>query len=430
MPEKKHINIITLGCSKNLVDSEKILGQLQHGNFKVSHDADGPADIVVINTCGFIHDAKTESIDTILQYTEAKKQGLVSEVIVTGCLSQRYKDELKKEIPEADAWFGVDDPQDMFAYLKQKYSPDTQERFVTTPSHFAYLKIAEGCDRTCSFCAIPLIRGKFKSRTIDSLVTEAKQLAAKGVKELLLIAQDLTYYGYDLEKRAMLPDLLRALIPVEGIKWIRLHYAYPKRFPSEVIDIMASEPKICRYLDIPLQHINDKILQSMRRNTTRTETLKLLKDFREKIPDVALRTTLLVGYPGETKKDFEELLEFVKSTRFDRLGVFTYSAEEGTRAYTLKDTVIQKEKERRVEAIMELQQTISLELNQEKLGKVFRVLIDRAEGDYFSGRTEYDSPEVDNEVLIPKSSKIKTGEIYDVKIISAGEFELYGEVIF
>ncbi len=428
MLEKKHINIITLGCSKNLVDSEKIMGQLQHGNFRVSHDADGPADIVVINTCGFIHDAKAESIDTILQYTQAKKRGLVGEVIVTGCLSQRYKDELKKEIPEADAWFGVDDPQDMFAYLKQKYSYETQERYITTPSHFAYLKIAEGCDRTCSFCAIPLIRGRFKSRSIENLVEEAKQLADKGVKELLLIAQDLTYYGYDLEKQSMLPELLRALIPVKGIEWIRLHYAYPNNFPREVIDIMASEPKICRYLDIPLQHINDSILKSMRRSTDKATTVKLLNDFREKVPDVALRTTLLVGYPGETKKEFEELLEFVRNTRFDRLGVFTYSAEEGTRAYALKDTVSKKEKERRAEAAMELQQTISLELNQEKVGKAFRVLIDREEGDYFVGRTEYDSPEVDNEVFIKKDPVIQVGEFFDVKIISAGEFELFGEI--
>ena len=429
MAKKKHINIITLGCSKNLVDSEKIMGQLQYGPFHITHDADGPADVVVINTCGFIHDAKEESIDTILQYTNAKKKGLIGEVIVTGCLSQRYKDLLTDEIPEADAWFGVDNQEDLFSYLKQKYSDNINDRFLTTPSHYAYLKIAEGCDRTCSFCAIPMIRGKFKSKEITELVEEAEQLASKGVKELLLIAQDLTYYGYDLKKRSLLPRLLNALTPIEGIEWIRLHYAYPNNFSHEVIELMASEPKICHYLDIPLQHINDEILKSMRRNTSKHAIIKLLNEIREKIPDVALRTTLLVGYPGETHKEFQELLRFVEETRFERLGVFTYSAEEGTRAYSLKDTVSQKEKQRRAEAVMELQQGISLELNQEKVGKVFRVLIDREESEHFVARTEYDSPEVDNEVLISKSSQLKPGEFYDVKITSASEFEMYGDLL-
>lgn len=429
MAKKKHINIITLGCSKNLVDSEKIMGQLQYGPFHITHDADGPADVVVINTCGFIHDAKEESIDTILQYTNAKKKGLIGEVIVTGCLSQRYKDLLTDEIPEADAWFGVDNQEDLFSYLKQKYSDNINDRFLTTPSHYAYLKIAEGCDRTCSFCAIPMIRGKFKSKEITELVEEAEQLASKGVKELLLIAQDLTYYGYDMQKRSLLPRLLNALTPIEGIEWIRLHYAYPNNFSHEVIELMASEPKICRYLDIPLQHINDGILKSMRRNTSKHAIIKLLNEIREKIPDVALRTTLLVGYPGETHKEFQELLRFVEETRFERLGVFTYSAEEGTRAYSLKDTVSQKEKQRRAEAVMELQQGISLELNQEKVGKVFRVLIDREESEHFVARTEYDSPEVDNEVLISKSSQLKPGEFYDVKITSASEFEMYGDLL-
>lgn len=429
MTSKKHINIITLGCSKNLVDSEKIMGQLQHGPFRITHDADGPSDIVIINTCGFIGDAKEESIDTILQYTEARKKGLVKEVIVTGCLSQRYKDTLEKEIPEADAWFGVDNPSELFGYLRQKYSDSNQERVLTTPSHFAYLKIAEGCDRTCSFCAIPLIRGRFISRTIESLVAEAAELARKGVKELLLIAQDLSYYGIDLERRSMLADLLRELVKVEGIEWIRLHYAYPRNFPTEVIDLMAAEPKICRYLDIPLQHISDPILKSMRRNTDKATTLALIDAFRSKVPDVALRTTLLVGYPGETKAHFDELIEFVKETRFERLGVFTYSPEEETKAYELKDTLSDKEKQRRADTIMEVQQTISLELNQQKVGKTFRVLIDREEEDYYVGRTEYDSPEVDNEVYVTKQQGIVTGKFYSVRITSAIDFDLFGDMI-
>ncbi|TVQ14168.1 MAG: 30S ribosomal protein S12 methylthiotransferase RimO [Bacteroidetes bacterium] len=429
MTSKKHINIITLGCSKNLVDSEKIMGQLQHGPFRITHDADGPSDIVVINTCGFIGDAKEESIDTILQYTEAKKQGLVQEVIVTGCLSQRYKDALQKEIPEADAWFGVDNPSELFTYLKHKYNEGSQERLITTPSHFAYLKIAEGCDRTCSFCAIPLIRGKFISRSVESLVEEAAELARKGVKEILLIAQDLSYYGFDLEKRSMLADLLRELVKVSGIEWIRLHYAYPKNFPTEVIDLMAKEPKICRYLDIPLQHISDPVLKSMRRNTDKASTLALLEAFRSKVPDVALRTTLLVGYPGETMAQFEELLAFVKETRFERLGVFTYSPEEGTKAFELEDTISDKEKQKRADKIMEAQQEISFQLNQEKIGKTFRVLIDREEDDYFVGRTEYDSPEVDNEVYVTKQDDIVTAEFYSVRITSASDFDLFGEKI-
>jgi ribosomal protein S12 methylthiotransferase len=424
----KHINIITLGCSKNLVDSEKIMGQLRHGSFKITHDADGTADIVIINTCGFIHDAKEESIDTILKYTEAKKQGLVEEVIVTGCLSQRYKDVLKKEIPEADAWFGVHDPQDLFAFLNQKYTAQSQERLLTTPSHFAYLKIAEGCDRTCSFCAIPLIRGRFISRSVQSLVDEATELARQGVKELLLIAQDLSYYGYDLEKRSMLADLLRELIKIDGIEWIRLHYAYPKNFPREVIGLMANEKKICRYLDIPLQHISNPLLKSMRRNVTKEETINLINDFRALIPDVAIRTTLLIGYPGETKEQFNELHEFVKETRFERLGVFTYSAEEGTSAFELRDALSDRKKQERADLIMQTQQEISRELNQQKTGKTFRVIIDREEEDYYVGRTEYDSPEVDNEVLIEKNQTLRIGEFYNLKIDTAAEFELFGHV--
>ena len=429
MTEIKHINIVTLGCSKNLVDSEKIMGQLQHGPFRITHDADGPADIVIINTCGFIQDAKEESIDTILQYAEARKQGLIQEVVVTGCLSQRYKDELQKEIPEADAWFGVKDPAELFTWLKQKFSPDSQERMLTTPSHYAYLKVAEGCDRTCSFCAIPLIRGAFQSRTIESLVEEAQMLAQKGVKELLLIAQDLSYYGYDLSKRSLLAELLEQLVAIEGIGWIRLHYAYPKNFPTEVIDIMAREPKICNYLDIPLQHISDPILASMRRNAGKADTLALLEEFRRKIPDVALRTTLLVGYPGETEEHFNELMVFVEQIKFDRLGVFTYSPEEGTRAFELEDALSQEEKDRRAEAIMELQQGISFELNEARIGKTFKVLVDREEEEYFVGRTEYDSPEVDNEVHISKNPGMKVGEFYDVIIHSASDFDLYGDLV-
>jgi len=428
MSPKKHINIITLGCSKNLVDSEKIMGQLNNGQFTLSHDADGPADIVILNTCGFINDAKEESIDSILHYAKAKKEGLVEEVIVTGCLSQRYKEVLAEEIPEADAWFGVEEPSDLFGYLNQKYQPENEARFLTTPSHFAYLKIAEGCDRTCSFCAIPLIRGAYRSRTIQSLVVEAKHLAAKGVKELLLIAQDLSYYGYDLEKRSMLAELVDELSLIDGIQWIRLHYAYPKSFPDALIKLMAENPKVCRYLDIPLQHINDTLLKSMRRNADKASTLVLLDKIRKQVPDVALRTTFLVGYPGETRQQFEELFNFVRETRFERLGVFTYSPEEGTKAYELDEDIDDKTKQERADELMELQQSISHELNQQKVGKTMSVLIDREEEDHFVGRTEYDSPEVDNEVLVEKNGAIRVGEFYHVEIVDATDFELYGRV--
>ena len=429
MSRKKSLNVITLGCSKNLVDSERILGQLPAGKFRLSHDASGPADIVIINTCGFIKDAKEESIDTILEYVEAKKQGLVEEVLVTGCLSERYKEALQKEIPEVDAWFGARDPDDLFEYLSQPYSLHSGKRFLTTPSHYAYLKIAEGCDRTCSFCAIPMIRGAFRSRTIESLVEEAQTLAGKGVKELLLVAQDLSYYGYDLERKPLLAPLLRELVRVEGIEWIRLHYAYPQKFPEEVIPLMAIEPKICRYLDIPLQHINDKILRAMRRGHDKQTTLQLLEKFRRQIPGVALRTTLMVGFPGETREEFQELLDFVKLARFERLGVFTYSPEEGTTGYSLGDPVPEKEKQRRASLLMETQAEISGALNEEKIGKTFRVLIDRAEGDYFIGRTEFDSPEVDNEVLVEKSKEIIIGNFVNVKIHSATDFELFGTLV-
>ena len=424
--KKKSLNVITLGCSKNLVDSERILGQLPSGKFKLTHDADGPSDIVIINTCGFIKDAKEESIDTILQYVEAKKQGLVEEVIVTGCLSQRYKEELQKEIPEADAWFGAREPDDLFEYLSQKYSRESSKRYLTTPGHYAYLKIAEGCDRTCSFCAIPMIRGAFRSRTIESLVEETRDLAAKGVKELLLVAQDLSYYGYDLASKPLLAPLLEELSKVDGIQWIRLHYAYPKNFPEDVIPVMANNPKICRYLDIPVQHINDRILKAMRRGHDKQATLQLLEKFRRQIPGVALRTTLLVGFPGETRQEFEELLWFVKLARFERLGVFTYSPEEDTAAFPLGDTIPEKEKQKRASELMELQAEISGSLNEEKIGKTFKVLIDREEGEYYIGRTEFDSPDVDNEVLVEKQSGITIGEFVNVEITSATDFELFG----
>jgi len=429
MTAKKHINIVTLGCSKNLVDSEKIMGQLDPSRYTLSHDSDQPSDIVIINTCGFIKDAKTESIDAILQYVEAKKRGVVGEVIVTGCLSERYKSELMKEIPEADAWFGVKDPSQLFAHLRQNYNPELQTRQLTTPSHVAYLKIAEGCDRTCSFCAIPMIRGPFVSRSIDSLVQEASELARQGVKELLLIAQDLSYYGYDIARKSMLHDLLTELSQVDGIEWIRLHYAYPKNFPDQVIQLMANNPKICRYLDIPIQHINNQVLESMRRNTTREHTISLLEKIRREVPEVAIRTTLLVGHPGETRQQFQELMDFVKATRFERLGVFPYSPEEGTKAFELKDKLSEKEKNRRVDEIMAVQQEISYELNQAKIGKVFKVIIDSEEPEYFVGRTEFDSPEVDNEVHISKANGLKVGEFCRVRITSASEFDLFGEVV-
>ncbi|HSV87568.1 MAG TPA: 30S ribosomal protein S12 methylthiotransferase RimO [Bacteroidales bacterium] len=429
-PDKKRtLNLITLGCSKNLVDSERILGQLPSARFQITHDASGQSDIVVINTCGFINDAKQESIDTILEYVEAKKQGLVKEILVTGCLSQRYKDELSKEIPEADGWFGVIDPHELFDYLSLKFDPDSNNRFITTPSHFAYLKIAEGCDRTCSFCAIPKIRGAYRSRTPESLIEEARKLADKGVKELLLVAQDLTYYGYDFARKSMLNQLLKSLSMVDGIEWIRLHYAYPANFPDDVINEMASNRKICRYIDLPLQHINDNILTAMRRGHDKSSILKLLEKLRRIVPDIALRTTLMVGFPGETRKEFEELLDFIRLVKFDRLGVFTYSPEEGTTAWNLGDTVPDDEKKKRAEELMELQAEISGSINDEKIGKIFKVIIDGREGNYYLGRTEYDSPEVDNEVLVEYEPEIETGTFIPVKITSATEFELFGKYV-
>ncbi len=426
----KHLNIITLGCSKNLVDSEKIAGKLIPGQFRITHNAKGLSDVVIINTCGFIHDAKEESVDTILHYLEGKKKGLVDEVIVTGCLSERYKEELSREIPETDAWFGVHDTNEIFSFLQAKYSSDDEIRQLSTPDHYAYLKISEGCDRTCSFCAIPLIRGKYRSISVAQLTREAEMLAEKGVKEIMLIAQDLSYYGYDINKKGLLPELLHRLLNIDQLQWIRLHYAYPNNFPLQILDMMNETEKICRYLDMPLQHINDSILKSMRRGSTGKDIYTLIDKIRTKVPDIALRSTLMVGFPGETKQHFEELLKFVRDVRFDRLGVFTYSAEEGTRAHKMKDTVSEEEKQERANQIMEEQQNISLELNQEKIGLTLKILIDEKDDHYYHGRTQYDSPEVDNEVLIPAHMHDLTpGMFYNARIISASEFDLYAEIV-
>ena len=421
--------MVTLGCSKNVYDSEVLMGQLKAGGKKVVHEKEG--NIVVINTCGFINNAKEESINTILDYVQQKEAGLVDKVFVMGCLSERYKPDLEKEIPDVDQYFGTSELPALLKVLGADYKHELiGERLTTTPKNYAYLKISEGCDRPCSFCAIPLMRGAHISTPIEDLVTEAEKLAAKGVKELILIAQDITYYGLDLYKKRALADLLRALVKVEGIEWIRIHYAFPTGFPMDVLEVMKTEPKICNYLDIPLQHISDKILTSMKRGTTQEKTTKLLNKFREAVPEMAIRTTLIVGYPGETEEDFQALKEFVKAMRFDRLGCFTYSHEENTTAYELADDVPEEVKLQRANEIMELQSQISWELNQEKVGKTFRCLIDRKEGNYFVGRTEYDSPDVDNEVLIDaKKHYVKIGDFTDVKIIEAADYDLYGEPI-
>ena len=421
--------MVTLGCSKNVYDSEVLMGQLKAGGKEVVHEKEG--NIVVINTCGFINNAKEESINTILDYVQQKEAGLVDKVFVMGCLSERYKPDLEKEIPDVDQYFGTSELPALLKVLGADYKHELiGERLTTTPKNYAYLKISEGCDRPCSFCAIPLMRGAHISTPIEDLVTEAEKLAAKGVKELILIAQDITYYGLDLYKKRALADLLRALVKVEGIEWIRIHYAFPTGFPMDVLEVMKTEPKICNYLDIPLQHISDKILTSMKRGTTQEKTTKLLNKFREAVPEMAIRTTLIVGYPGETEEDFQALKEFVKAMRFDRLGCFTYSHEENTTAYELADDVPEEVKLQRANEIMELQSQISWELNQEKVGKTFRCLIDRKEGNYFVGRTEYDSPDVDNEVLIDaKKHYVKIGDFTDVKIIEAADYDLYGKPI-
>ncbi|WP_424655143.1 30S ribosomal protein S12 methylthiotransferase RimO [Capnocytophaga leadbetteri] len=427
--KKNTINVVTLGCSKNVYDSEVLMGQLKAGGKNVVHEQEG--NIVVINTCGFINNAKEESINTILEYVQQKEAGLIDKVFVMGCLSERYKPDLEKEIPDVDQYFGTSELPALLKVLGADYKHELiGERLTTTPKNYAYLKISEGCDRPCSFCAIPLMRGAHISTPIEALVTEAEKLAAKGVKELILIAQDITYYGLDLYKKRALADLLRALVKVEGIEWIRIHYAFPTGFPMDVIEVMKEEPKICNYLDIPLQHISDPILASMKRGTTQEKTTKLLKKFREAMPEMAIRTTLIVGYPGETQADFEALKSFVKEMRFDRLGCFTYSHEENTTAYELEDDVPEEVKLARANEIMEIQSQISWELNQQKVDKTFRCLIDRKEGNYFVGRTEYDSPDVDNEVLIDaKKHYVKTGDFVEVKIIDATDYDLYGEPV-
>lgn len=424
--KKNKINVVTLGCSKNVYDSEVLMGQLKANGKEVAHEEEG--NIVVINTCGFIANAKEESVNTILEYVQKKEEGEVDKVFVTGCLSERYKPDLQKEIPDVDQYFGTTELPQLLKVLEADYKHELiGERLTTTPKNYAYLKIAEGCDRPCSFCAIPIMRGKHKSTPIEDLVIEAEKLAANGVKELILIAQDLTYYGLDIYKERKLAALLKALVAVDGVEWIRLHYAFPTGFPMEVLDLMRQEPKICNYIDIPLQHIADPILKSMRRGTTKAKTTQLLKDFRSAVPEMTIRTTLIVGYPGETQEDFETLRDWVKEMRFERLGCFTYSHEENTHAYNLEDDVPEEVKIARVNEIMEIQSQISWELNQQKIGQTFKCIIDRKEGDYFVGRTEFDSPDVDNEVLISaKDHYLKTGEYAMVEINEAHDFDLFG----
>ncbi|MFN0048078.1 MAG: 30S ribosomal protein S12 methylthiotransferase RimO [Cytophagales bacterium] len=431
--KKNKVNIITLGCSKNLVDSEMMLTQLKGNGINATHESDSDdAAIVIINTCGFIDNAKQESIDMILNYAKAKENGLVDKLYVTGCLSERYKDDLQKEITNVDAWFGTRELPALLKKFKADYKHElVGERLITTPTHYAYFKIAEGCDRPCSFCAIPLMRGKHISTPIEDLVTQAKGLAAKGTKELILIAQDLTYYGLDIYRKRNLDELLKRLSDVEGIEWIRLQYAYPSGFPMEILDVMRERENICNYLDMPLQHVSDNMLKTMRRGLDKQKTIDLVNAIRDKVPNIALRTTLITGHPGETKKDFEELYEFVEKTKFERLGVFTYSHEEKTHAGdTMQDDVPAKTKKKRAEELMAVQEKISASLNDTKVGNTYKVLFDRLEGDYYVGRTEFDSPEVDNEVLVSKSThKVRLGDFSDVLVTSAAEFDLFGEVV-
>ena len=428
---KNKVNVVTLGCSKNVVDSEVLMGQLKANNFVVEHESlVDDASIVIINTCGFIDNAKQESIDTIIRYADAKRAGLVDKVYVTGCLSERYRPELEREIPNVDGYFGTRELPRLLKTLKADYQHElVGERLLTTPNHFAYFKVSEGCDRPCSFCAIPLMRGGHVSKSIEELVREARHLAKNGVKELMLIAQDLTYYGLDIYKKRNLSELLKHLSDVEGIEWIRLHYAFPAGFPMDVLDVMNERGNICKYLDMPLQHVTDAMLKSMRRGTTKQKTIDLVDEIRGRVPGIAIRTTLIAGYPGETKGDHEEMLEWVERTRIDRLGIFTYSHEENTSAYELKDSVPAKTKQARAEAVMALQNVISFEMNQAKVGKMYRVLFDRKEGDYFIGRTEFDSPEVDNEVYVEASKDyVRVGDFADVKIERAEDYDLYGSI--
>lgn len=430
--KKDRVNIITLGCSKNLVDSENIYTQLHGNDIDVAHEQEGSdANIVIVNTCGFIENAKQESIETILEYADAREKGVIDKLYVTGCLSHRYKDDLEAEIPTVDAWFGTMD----LPLLLRKFDADYRheligERIHSTASHYAYLKIAEGCDRPCSFCAIPLMRGKHVSRPQEELVKEAKSLVRRGTKEIMLIAQDLTYYGLDLYKKRTLADLLRALSDVEGLEWIRLHYAYPSGFPMDVIDVMKERDNICNYLDIPLQHGSSNVLKRMRRGITREKTEQLIHDIREKIPEIAIRTTLIAGYPGETEEEFQEMCDFVERMRFERVGVFTYSHEEQTHAYNAADDVPEDVKQERADHIMQVQQDISFDHNRKMVGKQVKVLFDRKEGGFFIGRTEADSPEVDNEVLVPADKFfVRIGDFHQVNIVDATDYDLFGEPV-
>ena len=428
--KKQKVNVVTLGCSKNLVDSEVLMRQLAP-RYEVVNDSNEASDIMVINTCGFIADAKEESIDTILNAIEAKKAGQIKKVVVTGCLSQRYKKALREEMEEVDAFYGVNDLPVILKDFEVDYKKELLgERHLTTPSHYAYLKVSEGCDRSCSFCAIPLIRGKHISKPFEDVVAEAEHLAASGVRELLLIAQDLTYYGLDLYGKRRIAALVNRLSQIEGIRWIRLHYAYPAGFPEDLLDEIRHNDKVCNYLDIPLQHISSRILKSMKRGLDGEGTRKLVEAMKRKVPGMAIRSTFIVGYPGETEEEFQQLLDFVAESRFDRLGVFQYSPEEDTFAYGLKDDVPEEVKQDRENRLMELQQSISLQMNEEKTGKVFTTVIDKQEGEYYVGRTQFDSPEVDNEVLIPVSgNQLRAGEFYSVKITGSDFYDLYGEVM-
>ncbi|MDB5030830.1 30S ribosomal protein S12 methylthiotransferase RimO [Mucilaginibacter sp.] len=433
LTKKPRVNVVTLGCSKNTYDSEILMGQLKGNMFDVVHESEkvGKDDIIVINTCGFIDNAKQESIDTILQYSELKEQGKVGKVIVTGCLSERYKPELEAEITNVDAYFGTNDLQNLLSSIGANYKHELiGERLLTTPKHFAYFKIAEGCNRPCSFCAIPLMRGKHLTTPMEDLVKAAEKLAKNGTKELILIAQDLTYYGLDLYGKRNLDELLRRISDVNGIEWIRLQYAYPSGFPMEILDVMNERDNICKYMDMPLQHISDNMLKSMRRGITKQKTIDIVNQIRDKVPGIAMRTTLITGYPGETEQDFEEMQQWVEETKFDRLGCFTYSHEEKTHAHSLVDDVPEEVKQQRADAIMEIQQEISFEKNQERIGNTYKVLIDKKDGNFFVGRTEYDSPEVDNEVLIDAAIDYATvGSFVNVKIDTAEDFDLYGHIV-
>ena len=428
---KNKINVITLGCSKNLYDSEVLMGQLKANNLEINNEVNNDSNIVVVNTCGFIDNAKEESINTILEQINRKENGEIDKLFVTGCLSERYKPDLEKEMPNVDEFFGTRDLPRLLKSLGADYKHElVGERLITTPSHYAYLKISEGCDRKCSFCAIPMMRGGHKSTPIPNLVNEARMLAAKGVKELILIAQDLTYYGIDLYKKRKLSELMTKLSEVEGIEWIRIHYAFPTAFPEDVLDVIKNNTKVCTYMDIPLQHISDDLLKSMRRGTSMKKTKNLIKKFREDVPGITIRTSLIVGYPGETEQNFQELLDFVQESKFDRLGVFTYSHEENTHAYKLEDNVPDEVKHQRAEEIMDLQSSISYKLNQKRIGKVYKVLFDRKEGEYFIGRTEFDSPDVDNEVIVSaKDFYLRIGDFANIKITKADHYDLYGDVI-